>query len=215
MKNAQASKQLKRFATNLRDTTKLGRSIMRNPEIYSALAEDSKDLLVENIKQRMMGRTWGKGLQKNKGKVYAIPTKASSSVQLRWEGEYVQFIEYGAGIYAAKNPHPELIDYTPVSNYRLAKTGKFPENGGRGRNWSGYTNEAWYFKAPTGNGNMGSNATEDYNVVTRGWEPMAPFYVTIIQMRYKNSKQLNYTKYRKAVVAAVKQANANLVNNTK
>ena len=197
--------RLQKISTNLRALdTKTQKSIMRDQTIYDAMGHDSAQLLENVIKQETSSLTWGKGRQTSYGDVsYAVRQNASSS-RLIWEGQNIALIEYGAGVHAVENPYPggPTIDYSPIEDGRYARSGERGE--GSGNNWSGKTNQAWYFNAG-GNGNLGSAANSQYNTVTRGWAPIAPFYKTMQLMRQFNAKQLNYTSYRKAVKVALKK----------
>lgn len=185
---------IQQFATNLRKINSLGKSVTRDETVYSALAHDSKTFLEYKIWQKTVGLTWGKGKQQDYGVVEAIPSKTSSSVRLSWSGDYVRFVEYGAGKSAVEHPYQgdPPINYMPSDDeHRKAKSGKAGEPGAWGQNWSGYTNKAWYL---------------DKTTASFGWEPLAPFYEAMLMIRDGSYKRLGYTQYEKAVGKAVRKA---------
>lgn len=192
--------KFERIATNVRkcDET-MKKSIMHDRKAQQKLGRDVTKLLRDTINEEVEKREWGKGRQREEDRGTVSFTTHESSARIRWTGALVKEIEYGAGIGRTKGEgYPGVVvNYESDLDSRTAVTGTTEGNR------SGYTNLAWYFNAP-GQGNLKDKSSPFYNTITFGWEPMAPFYKTMLKLSSLNAKQLGLTNYQKAVREGVR-----------
>lgn len=204
--------RLQKISTNLRAIdASTNRAIMRDQDVYHKLGDGAKEFFQGVIDDETRGLRWGKGKQTDYGKVHYRAKPGTSSVKLTWEGENIAFVEYGAGIDAYNDagmltyPGGATVDYEPIREGRYARSGKRWDKN-TGGNFTGKTDKAWYFKTPDGSpGNLGPEATENYNVVTWGWKPIAPFYKASQLWRASNVRMLKLTGYERAVTEALRR----------
>ena len=164
-----------KFAAALRKlNANAKKAVMHNPSMNYEYAQEVRQRLRDRIDSEVKGKDWGEGKQVNTGVTRA--TGKDNFARVTWTGYYVPFIEYGTGLEGYKHPYPgssstgELamasadLDYSPEPY--------------------GHTyDEWWVFEAPNTPGRW---------VFSHGWEPMAPFFKTMM-----GEKTLAYTYYLK------------------
>lgn len=167
-----------KLATSLRAVNReTKKAIINDRSAQRKLGYAVTKKLRENIDKETANLAWGEGKQvDNKGKVSFRTSPTTSTVRIFWTGPYVEYIEYGAGIIGAQSSIPYQTD-----NYAPQPDGHM-----FGDYWAFRQNNQWYF--------------------SRGWEPKAPFYKTMLAVRLGGDRELRLTEYEKAINKATRKA---------